>query len=144
MSAKDCTSIKAKELVRLDHLVKGEGYNLPKKYDTPEGNIRFGREYIEAMHKEFGSKEKALAAYLLGPGTAQRDYFPQMGAADPETRVKKSLRGKILPKGATNPETFGSVSRYIDRILGNSALGKSYQDEEKILSRVRTSYGGMY
>jgi len=98
--------------------------------DTPEGNIRFGREYIEAMHKKFGSKEKALAAYLLGPGTAQRDYFPHMSVASPEAKV--------------GGETFGSVRQYIDRVLGKSALGKSYQDEEKILSRVRTSYGGMY
>ena len=110
----------------------------------PQSNIAFGKEYLEAMYKRFGSKEKALAAYLLGPGAAQRDYFPQMGAADPETRVRKHLRGKILPEGASNPETFGSVSQYIDRVLGKSALGKSYQDEEKILSRVRTSYGGMY
>ena len=110
----------------------------------PQSNIAFGKEYLEAMYKRFGSKEKALAAYLLGPGAAQRDYFPQMGAADPETRVRKHLRGKILPEGASNPETFGSVRQYIDRVLGKSALGKSYQDEEKILSRVRTSYGGMY
>jgi len=71
-----------------------------------------------------------LAAYLLGPGTAQRDYFPHMSTARPEAKV--------------GGETFGSVRQYIDRILGKSALGKSYQDEEKILSRVRTSYGGMY
>ena len=97
---------------------------------SPEGNIGFGKDYLEAMYKKFGSKDKALAAYLLGPGTAQRDYFPLMSAARPEAKV--------------GGETFGSVQQYIDRVLGRSALGTSYQDEEKILSRVRTNYGGMY
>ena len=110
----------------------------------PQSNIAFGKEYLEAMYKRFGSKEKALAAYLLGPGAAQRDYFPQMGAADPETRVRKHLRGKVLDPKKPKPETFGSVQLYIDRILGKSPLHKSYGDEEAILSNVRQRYGGMY
>jgi len=112
--------------------------------EDPQSNIAFGKEYLEAMYKRFGSKEKALAAYLLGPGAAQRDYFPQMGAADPETRVRKHLRGKVLDPKKPKPETFGSVQLYIDRILGKSPLHKSYGDEEAILSNVRQRYGGMY
>jgi hypothetical protein len=56
-----------------------------------------------------------------------------MSAAAPGTQIK-----------ADGKETFGSVQKYIDRVLGRSALGTSYQDEENILSRVRTNYGGMY
>ena len=112
--------------------------------EDPQSNINFGKEYLEAMYKRFGSKEKALAAYLLGPGAAQRDYFPQMGAADPETRVRKHLRGKVLDPKKPKPETFGSVQLYIDRILGRSPLHKSYGDEEAILANVRQRYGGMY
>lgn len=49
------------------------GYGIrPLKNQTPQEYIRFGREYLAAMIREFGNVEKGVAAYNAGPGTVQK------------------------------------------------------------------------
>src|SRR5690606_20870882 len=50
------------------------GYGIkPIQNDSEEEFIRFGREYLGAMLKEFdGDYEKALAAYNAGPGNVRK------------------------------------------------------------------------
>lgn len=44
------------------------GYGVePLKDDSEEEYRRFGKDYLSAMYKEFGSMEKAVAAYNAGP-----------------------------------------------------------------------------
>lgn len=48
------------------------GYGVePLKDQTEEEYRRFGRDYLSAMYKEFGSMEKAVAAYNAGPRSVQ-------------------------------------------------------------------------
>jgi len=49
------------------------GYGIkPLQNDTEEEYLRFGKEYLKAMHDKFGDWEQALAGYNAGPGNVDK------------------------------------------------------------------------
>ena len=49
------------------------GYGVtPLRNQFPEENVRFGKDYFNAMYKKFGSIPLALAAYNAGPGAVEK------------------------------------------------------------------------
>lgn len=44
----------------------------PLRNNSPEENVRFGRDYLDAMHRRYGDPEAALVAYNAGPGAADK------------------------------------------------------------------------
>ena len=87
----------------------------------PKVNMEIGTSYLNYLSGEYGGNiENALMAYNWGRGN-----------------VDKLLSGQPLriPK---------ETQKYVDQVTGKLGLGKSYREEEKILSRIRTSYGGLY
>lgn len=49
------------------------GYGVtPLQNNSPEEYLRFGRDYLNAMLKNFGNQEQAVAAYNAGPARIQK------------------------------------------------------------------------
>jgi soluble lytic murein transglycosylase len=60
------------------------GYGIePAKSDTPEEYNRVGRQYMDALLKQYGSVDKALAAYNAGPGTVDKAVNAAKAAGTP-------------------------------------------------------------
>lgn len=85
---------------------KDPGYGVKPIADNSEGEyLRFGREYLTAMSKEFnGDMRKALAAYNFGPGSVRKaimkaaksgaDDWLSHTPAETQNYVRKILREK--------------------------------------------------
>lgn len=84
---------------------KNPGYGVkPIQDDTEEEYLRFGRDYLQAMVKEFdGDYRKALAAYNAGAGSVKR-------AVSRAKESGKSWEEHLPKKSETIP--------YMDKILG--------------------------
>lgn len=89
---------------------KNPGYGVkPIQNDSEEEYIRFSRDYLQAMLKEFdGDYRKALAAYNAGPGNVEK----ALSRAD----EKGGDWTQYLPKKS---ETIP----YINKILGEDSHG---------------------
>ena len=87
----------------------------------PKENIRLGTEYLNILSEKYGGNiENTLMAYNWGRGN-----------------VDKLLSGQPL-------RIPDETQQYMDKVFGISGMRETKGEEEKILSRVRTSYGGMY
>jgi soluble lytic murein transglycosylase len=71
----------------------------PARNNTPGEFNRVGREYIDAMVREFGSEVKGAAAYNYGPGNFRRllrqhpnDWFQHL---PPETQDYLRRQGLV-------------------------------------------------
>ena len=88
------------EMQVLDGTNRDPGYGVkPASDDSPEERARVGRDYLEAMVREYdGDVSKALAAYNWGPGNldkAVKEHGPNwLQAAPEETRsyVERGVR----------------------------------------------------
>lgn len=84
---------------------KDPGYGIsPIKDDSENEYLRFGREYLGAMVKEFnGDYQKALAAYNFGPGSVKKaimkaakaghDDWLSLTPKETKDYVRKILKG---------------------------------------------------
>jgi hypothetical protein len=97
------------------------GYGVaPLKDQSEDEYLRFGRDYLGAMLREFGGDQaKALAAYNAGPGAVQQaiksagaEWFAQMPA---ETR---DYVAKISGRMATAPVQVASLVASLDPAAG--------------------------
>jgi len=87
----------------------------------PKENIRLGTEYLNILSEKYGGNiENTLMAYNWGRGN-----------------VDKLLSGQPL-------RIPDETQQYMDKVFGISGMRETKGEEEKILSRVRTSYGGWY
>lgn len=95
----------------MPHTAKNPGYGVkPLQNDSREEYLRFGRDYLQAMIKEFdGDQAKALAAYNAGPGRVM-DAVRSKGAdwlsvMPQETRDYVSkIGGKVGMQPAAEPQ----------------------------------------
>jgi soluble lytic murein transglycosylase-like protein len=103
----------------------------PLKDDSPEENLRFGRDYLNAMLTEFGgNRVLALAAYNAGPGAVD-DWIARFG--DPRSgQVSDSVFAASIPY----PETRAYVGKVLAQLGGPSAEANQLAAE---LERMRVA-----
>jgi len=134
------------------------GFGLtPLQDDSKEENLRLGREYLDAMLKEFGGDQsKALAAYNAGHGSVKRavrrhgdNWLAHMPA---ETRnYVSSINGAVsetaMPEGGSAGKSASSPLKF--EIEGNFTLngndGKAAAPPINMMKRVAvpTPFGMM-
>jgi cell pole-organizing protein PopZ len=119
---------------------RNPGYGVsPLANDSKEEYLRFGREYLAAMMKEFdGDTQKALAAYNAGPGAVKNAVASHganwLSAMPGETQAYvPSIMGRagasgttnyysIDARGSTDPAaTEAAVRRVVDERIQNAA-----------------------
>lgn len=119
---------------------RNPGYGVsPLANDSKEEYLRFGREYLAAMMKEFdGDTQKALAAYNAGPGAVKNAVASHgsnwLSAMPGETQAYvPSIMGRAGASGTTNyysidargsadpTATEAAVRRVVDERIQNAA-----------------------
>lgn len=79
---------------------------IPAKDNSPEERARVGRDYLNAMVKQYGDPAKAWAAYNAGPGAVD----DAVKKADAEAKTLNSVKGK-------DPSTYNIPG--LDKMSGN-------------------------
>ena len=86
------------------------GYGVtPLRNQSPEENVRFGKDYFNAMYKKYGSIELALAAYNAGP-TAVDNVGGDISRLPKETREYVSKAMKKFGSNEMPTKTTGYIS----------------------------------
>ncbi len=106
------------------------GYGIKPRADDSQAEFeRVGREYLQAMHKEFGGDwDKALAAYNAGPGNLNR--------ALSKANANGGSWRDYLPK----PE---ETLPYIDKILGTNYSKAQAAPKEQQAEQVTAQAAGV-
>jgi len=98
------------------------GYGVkPLQNDSQEEYIRFGRDYFNAMYREFGGNmQQALAAYNAGPGAVKAaiakagDNFLSALPKETQDYVPSILRKATAAKGGSESDFYVVASNEID------------------------------
>jgi len=103
----------------------------PLKDASPEENLRFGRDYLNAMLTEFGgNRTLALAAYNAGPGAVD-DWIARFG--DPRSgQISDADFAASIPY----PETRAYVGKVFDKLGGASAEANQAATELRLMRDV--------
>jgi soluble lytic murein transglycosylase len=151
------------EMQVMDATNKNPGYGVvPAKDDSPEERARVGRDYLDAMVKEFkGDIPMALAAYNAGPGAVQKaveaankqrtgDWLSNMpaetqayvakitkeygsGAGAPAVPTLQDLHAQVRERiGMDNPQRYKTAIEEVNRQYKDMLEAKK-QGEEQIV-----------